>query len=308
MAVDRARAQVAAWAGRPPKDVTFTSGATEANATVLCGARTSERPLVVTTAVEHPSVLAWADRTIPVDGRGVVELAALAALLDADGPRVAVVSAMAANNETGVLQPVDEIAGLARAAGALMHIDAVQLPGRARCDLSCADAITLSAHKIGGPRGVGALISRVEIPPLLRGGPQERGRRAGTLNTPGIAGMGAAFSRAGVMEAGGRDLLEAACVRLGGEVLGAGAPRLPHTLSVLMPHPGDMLVIALDLEGVAVSTGSACSSGAGTASHVVAAMGRTGVPVRFSLGPGSRVEDAIAALERVMARLGPCAS
>ena len=153
-AVDQARRQVAALTDRDPRDVIFTSGATEANALALTGLRTEARPMVWTSAVEHPSALAWADTTLPVDAAGVLDLDALSDALARSGHRVAVVSVMAANNETGVLQPVAEIAAMVRAAGAVFHCDATQIPGRLPVRLD-ADLITLSAHKLGGPRGVG---------------------------------------------------------------------------------------------------------------------------------------------------------
>ena len=310
-AVDQARRQVAALTDRDPRDVIFTSGATEANALALTGLRTEARPMVWTSAVEHPSALAWADTTLPVDARGVLDLDALADALARSGHRVAVVSVMAANNETGVLQPVAEIAAMVRAAGAVFHCDATQIPGRLPVRLD-ADLITLSAHKLGGPRGVGALIGRPAPRPLLRGGPQERGARAGTLNTPGIVGFGAAASHVAALppfDPGPRDALEAAAMRLGATILGSGAPRLPNTLSARFGPPGELVVAALDLEGVAVSTGSACASGASEPSHVLRAMGQEGVPVRFSLGPDTSVEVVVEILEAVLRRMeASCAS
>lgn len=311
MAVDRARRQVAALVQRDARDVIFTSGATEANALALQGSRSASRPQVWTSAVEHPSALAWADRRLPVDRRGVLDLEQLARALAEAGDQVAIVSVMAANNETGVLQPVAEIAPIVRQAGALFHCDATQLPGRLPVRLD-ADLITLSAHKMGGPRGVGALIGRPAPQPQLRGGPQERGRRAGTHNTPGIVGFGAAAEAVSAQppfEPSRRDRLEAACRALGATILGEGAPRLPNTLSALFQAPGELVVAALDLEGVAVSTGSACASGASEPSHVVEAMGFSGVPVRFSLGPDTEIEAAVEALELVLRRMeGQCAS
>lgn len=310
-AIETARRQVAALVGKDPRQVVFTSGATEANALALTGMRTDERPLVWTSAVEHPSALAWADATIPVDRHGVIDLDALAEALARDGERVAVLSVMAANNETGVLQPVAQAAALARAAGVVLHCDATQLPGRLPAAVP-ADLITLSAHKLGGPRGVGALIGAPSPRPLLRGGPQERSRRAGTSNTPGILGFGAAAAHAAARSAfdpGPRDQLEATARRLGARILGEGAPRLPNTLSALFPQPGELVVAALDLEGVAVSTGSACASGASEPSHVLRAMGQEGVPVRFSLGPDTKVDVVVEILELVLRRMeGSCAS
>lgn len=309
MAVDRARSAVAALVGRDPRELIFTSGATEANALALSGLCSDERPEVWVSAVEHPSALAWGTRRMPVDGRGVIELAALEAALGKGADRVAVLSVMAANHETGVLQPVAEVAELARRAGVPFHCDATQIPGRVTFTFD-ADLITISAHKFGGPKGVGALLSRARLRPLLRGGSQERGRRAGTPNVPGIVGMGAAAAEiAGTtQDPGARDRLEAACRALGGLILGEGAPRLPNTLAVLFPVPGDLVVSALDLEGIAVSAGATCASGSSAPSPVLAAMGVHGTPVRFSLGPDSRspvgcVEAALPALARVMARM-----
>ncbi|MFT4977715.1 MAG: cysteine desulfurase [Myxococcota bacterium] len=299
MVVDRARSAVAALVGRPARTVFFTSGATEANAWALSGLRTAARPLVLASAVEHPSVLVWADHTIPVDEHGVVNIEALEELLEELGERLAVVSVMAANNETGVLQPMAAIAERVRRAGVLLHCDATQLPGRLRVDVP-ADLITVSAHKFGGPKGVGALIGDIEVAPLLRGGPQERGQRAGTHNVAGIAGMGAAAEQCGVMSPEGRDALEAMCVRLGGQVLGVGTARLPNTLSVLFPLPGDLVVMALDLAGVCASTGSACASGSSAPSHVLEAMGIRQTAVRLSLSPGQDVRPVLPILEQVI--------
>ena len=303
-ALDRARAQVAALLGRPAAAVSFTGGATEANSWTLSRAPTPERPEVLVSAVEHPSVRAWATGAIPVDARGVVQLDALDRLLRASAHRTAVVSVMLANNETGVVQPVAEVARVCAAHGVPFHCDASQAPGRIDVSGLPADWITLSAHKFGGPRGIGALVADQPPPALLRGGPQERGRRAGTPDVVAAVGMAAAAAElAELVDPGPRDALERACVRLGAEVLGAGAPRLPNTTAVLFDVPGEMVVIGLDLEGISVSTGSACSSGAAEPSHVLAAMGREGVPVRLSLGPDSDVDAAIAALERVLGRI-----
>jgi cysteine desulfurase len=280
--------------------VAFTSGATEANAWALTG---SQR--VLTSAVEHPSALAWATDLVPVDSRGVIDLEALESKL---GKQPDVLSVMLANNETGVLQPIEEIAALAARAGVLFHCDATQGPGRVDVRIP-ADLITLSAHKFGGPRGVGALIGETLPAPMLRGGPQERNRRAGTVNTPGIIGMGVAASNLPLQSPVQRDALQQFCLRHGAVVLGAGAPRLPNTLAVLFPTPGDLVVTALDLAGIQVSTGSACASGSAQASHVVEAMGLSGIPVRFSLGRDVDLRSLFAVLERVLGQLeGICAS
>ena len=299
MIVDTARGQVGRLLGRDPRQVTFTSGATEANATVLRGLRTPERPAVLVSAIEHPSVLRHATHTVPVHSDGTLDLDALRRLVDALSGQLAVVSVMAANNETGVLQPIGAVAEIAAAAGVPLHCDATQIVGRLPFDAP-VDWLSLSAHKLGGPMGVGALVGEGALAPLLLGGPQERGRRAGTHNVPGIAGMGAAAAAAVPMTPEKRDRLEAACRALGGEILGQDAPRLPNTLSVLFKVPGDLIVMALDLAGVYASNGSACSSGAAQESHVVAAMGRQGIPVRLSLGPDTDIDPVIPILERVV--------
>jgi cysteine desulfurase len=295
--LERARADVAALVGRKPADVTFTSGATEANSWLLGSAKGR----IVATAVEHPSVRDWATDLVRVDGRGVLDLDAFA---DALGDDVAIASVMAANNETGVMQPLTEVRALTRARGIPLHVDATQLPGKVPFQVD-ADFITLSAHKFGGPKGVGVLVGDRPPAPMLRGGSQERGRRAGTVNVPGIAGMGAAarIARERMIEPPARDRLEAAVRALGGRVVGEGAPRLPNTSLVLFDVPGDLVVMALDLAGIGASTGSACSSGAHEPSFVLAAMGLEGVPVRFSLGWDSDVVPVLDALPAVLERI-----
>jgi cysteine desulfurase len=302
MAVDHARRAVAAWCGADPRQIVFTSGATEANAMVLRGLPTPARPRVLASAVEHPSVGAWASDLLPVDREGRVDLAALDAFLGEHGPEIAVVSVMAANNESGVLQPIEAVAARCTAARIPFHCDATQLFGRLPAP-QVGDFLTFGPHKGGGPKGVGALRCRSPLPALLQGGPQERGRRAGTENVAAIVGFGEAARQAGTMEPSSRLALEAAVRRWGGRVLGEGAPRLPNTVLALFPYPGDLIVMALDLEGVAVSTGSACASGAAGHSHVLRAMGEDGIAVRFSTGPMTAVGPALAALDRVMERL-----
>jgi cysteine desulfurase len=294
--IERARAQVAAMAGADPAQVIFTSGATEANATALSpgwsgrpGRPALERLLV--SAVEHPSVLGGGrfgpsrTCTIPVDSAGVVARDALRALL---GGMPAMVSVMLANNETGVVQPICEVAEIVHEAGGLLHVDAVQAPGRISIDFNdlCADLMTLSAHKIGAPKGVGALIARAGLhlsEPLIGGGGQERGLRGGTENVAGIAGFGAAAAEiAGHLTAEAshvlrlRERLEAGLRAATPDVIifGERADRLPNTTS--FSHPGlraETAVIAFDLEGAAVSSGAACSSGKVQPSTVLAAMG-----------------------------------
>jgi cysteine desulfurase len=311
--VEQAREQVAALVGAEPRNVVFTSGGTEANMLALVPTATRERLLI--SAIEHPSVLAGGRfpagtiEHLSVTGDGQIDLAALERHVAALGGR-ALVSVMAANNETGVVQPVSQAARLVHSAGGLLHVDAVQLAGRIACDITAmgADLLTLSAHKIGGPKGVGALIGRTGLDaftPLITGGGQERGARAGTENVAGIAGFGAAAAAARaclVTEAARmmalRDRLEMGLKAATSEVLifGVEAERLPNT--TLFAAPGvkaETAVIALDLEGAAVSAGAACSSGKVQSSHVLAAMG---VPpplaraaVRVSLGPTTMDSD-----------------
>jgi cysteine desulfurase len=284
--VEEAREKVAALVGVTPREVVFTSGGTEANALALAP------PLgetLLVSAIEHPSVRSGGRFAriddVPVSGTGAVDVAALDSLLK--GRNRPLVSLMLANNETGVIQPVAEAAALVHAAGGLLHVDAVQGPGRIACDFKAvgADLMTLSSHKIGGPQGVGALIVRdgLAVDALVKGGGQERGTRAGTENVAGIAGFGAAAeavllhwaAEAAQMEAL-RNELEAGlkAVTPKAVIFGAEAPRLPNTTLFTVPGmKAETAVIAFDLEGVAVSSGSACSSGKVAPSHVLAAMG-----------------------------------
>jgi cysteine desulfurase len=281
--IEEARAAVAGLVSAKPEGVVFTSGGTEANHLGLLGCG---RARVLVSAVEHDSVrhaVPHAEQ-IPVDADGVIRLAALAAMLAAD-PRPAVVSVMLANNETGVMQPVSEVAAIAHAHGALFHCDAAQAAGRLPLDIAAigADLVSLSAHKLGGPTGVGALVmaDAGDLIPLQRGGGQEHGYRAGTENLVGIAGFAAAAKAAAAEIAVYhrvrhlRDALEAAVADAAPEavVIGAGARRLPNTTAVATPGiPAETQVIALDLDGVMVSAGAACSSGKVGPSHVLAAM------------------------------------
>jgi cysteine desulfurase len=304
--VETARAEVAALVNAAPGDVVFVSGGTEANHLALLGCG---RERILVSAVEHDSVrrAVPAAEPIPVDHDGVVDLDALDRMLAADG-RPALVSVMFANNETGVVQPATAIAALARARGALFHCDAVQAAGKMPLDLDRigADLVTLSAHKLGGPPGIGALVARggIEPVPMLRGGGQERGRRAGTENLPGIAGFGAAAAAAraeiGVYDIvrRWRDTLEAeiAATAPAAVVLGAAAPRLPNTSAIALPGIAAVTqVIALDLDGVMVSSGAACSSGKVGPSHVLAAMAvpaeLAAATIRVSLGWASSAAD-----------------
>ena len=311
--VERAREAVATLLGGEPANVFFTSGGTEANMLALTPAivtasekRPRERLLM--SAIEHSSVRTGgrfargAIEDIAVTPEGRLDLAALAeAAGKASRP---LVSLMLANNETGVVQPVAEAATITRAAGGLLHVDAVQGPGRIECDIGAlgADVVTLSAHKIGGPKGVGALVRRVEdihfSAPLIRGGGQERGMRAGTENVAGIAAFGAAAAavrdefRAEVARMGAlRDRLESGLKAISPQavIFGDASPRLPNTTLFGMDGiKAETAVIAFDLEGIAVSSGAACSSGKVQPSHVLAAMGispaLTRGAVRVSLG------------------------
>ncbi len=320
--VEEARAQVAAAAGARVGDVVFTSGGTEANAQALTGGwhfadRTFNRLIV--SAIEHPSVLSggrFAPSEIvhaPVTSDGVVDLEQLGGLLTAGAP--ALVSIMLANNETGVLQPVAEAARLVHDAGGILHVDAVQAFGRVPLEVSAlgADLVTLSAHKIGGPKGVGALVianADLRAPPaLIRGGGQERNRRAGTENVAGIAGFGAAAVACIDMADATqhmlrlRDRLEATLVTFAGvTVFSAGVSRLPNTtLFALKGVRAETAVIAFDLEGVAISSGAACSSGKVQPSHVLAAMGVPGElaqgAIRVSFGHATKEGDIDRCLE-----------
>lgn len=326
-AVHHARQQVAAALGWPVEGVVFTSGATEANTTALgptapghAAGPADPVGAWLGAPVEHPSVAAWLDELLPVDGDGRLDLAALDARLAparlAEAP-VAGISVQLANHETGVLQPVAEVLALAERRGVRVHVDAAQglgkLDVRARLGGRRPALLTLSSHKLGGPAGVGALLVApgVTVEPLLRGGPQERRRRAGTHAVAAIVGFGAAVEAARPMDPTLRDHLEAGLVALGGLVAGAGAPRLPNTVTVGF-EPRDPalvaadLVAALDIEGVAVSAGAACASGSPEPSPVLEAMGFPGSAVRFSLGPdtaAAEVEVVLAALRRVLERV-----
>jgi cysteine desulfurase len=317
--VEETRESVAALVGAEPRNVVFTSGGTEANVMALSpflgtGPESAARDCLLISAIEHPSVLAGgrfprdAIETVPVTPGGRLDLAALErqlAALAERGRRRPLVSVMLANNETGVLQPVSQAAALTQVAGGLCHVDAVQAVGRISCKINelGADLLTLSGHKIGGPKGVGAVIKRDHglyfTDPLIKGGGQERGGRAGTENVAGIVGFGAAATaaRLGLAQesarmAALRDRLEAGLkARMPAAVVfGAGAERLPNTTLFAVPGiKAETAVIALDLDGIAVSSGAACSSGKVQPSHVLAAMG-VAAPlaqgaIRISLGP-----------------------
>jgi len=304
-AIETARGQVAALVGASQHQVVFTAGGTEANNLALAQHRSMR---VLASAIEHESVLGAAGDAvvIPVDRDGRVDLNALERLLGREGGP-ALVAVMLANNETGVIQPVADVARIAHGHGAFVHCDAVQAAGKIAIDFAAlgVDTLALSAHKLGGPQGVGALVvaDRVELQPMLRGGGQERGRRAGTENTAGIIGFGIAAELAArdietiSRLAGLRDEMEARLRRAAPEsiVFGAAAPRLPNTSCIAMPGvAAETQVMALDLAGIAVSAGSACSSGKVKPSHVLAAMGAgdlAGNAIRVSGGWRSAPED-----------------
>jgi cysteine desulfurase len=330
--LDVARERVAALLEVSPGEVVFTGGATEANNTALlavAAARPDGRRHVVATAVEHPSVDAALDdlearghpvTRVPVGRSGRVDVAAVAGALRDD---TALVSVIWANNETGVLQPVEAIAELARARGAWMHSDATQAvgkhairPGRLPIDL-----LSLSAHKFGGPKGVGCLVVRgaIAFPPLLRGGPQERRRRGGTENVAGIAGLGVAceLARRELPErvAGYARLRDRLWDGIAAKVPGAlrnGDPQhvLANTLNATFRDtPGELLLQALDVEGIAASAGAACASGSIEPSHVLVAMGFSPAEargtLRFSVGHGtdeSAIDRVLALLPDLVAR------
>jgi cysteine desulfurase len=300
--IEAARRPVAALVGALPAEVVFTSGGTEANNMALAGA--GRRRLLVS-SVEHDSVLraaAQAER-IPVDAGGVVDLNAFERML-AGSHEPALVSVMLANNETGVVQPIADVVRVARAAQALVHCDAVQAAGKMPVDVHGlgVDYLSLSAHKLGGPAGVGALIVRADAPfaSNRRGGGQESNRRAGTENVAGIAGFGAAAAEArnGLAVEALRERLEAALLAIAPEarVFGAGARRLGNTTCISMPGvKAETQVMALDLAGVCISAGAACSSGRVQRSAVLAAMGveesLADTAIRISLGWDTRPED-----------------
>ena len=277
--MEDARELLADRFGGRAADLVFTSGGTEADVLAIHALGAGRRLIVG--ATEHDAVRAAAPgaAVLPVDRSGVADLEALAALL-ADGPPT-LVCLMLANNETGVLQPVADAAALCRRYGARLHVDAVQAAGRMAVDLRAldADSLAVSSHKLGGPAGAGALLLAPDvssIAPLICGGGQERGRRGGTPPVAVIAGFAAAAAASGDASvlAPLRDAAEAAAVACGAVVCGAEAPRLPNTTCLALPGVrADAQVIALDLAGVAVSAGAACSSGKVAASHVLQAMG-----------------------------------
>jgi cysteine desulfurase len=331
-ALDEARDAVARLIGGDAAEIVFTSGGTEADNLALRGAAQTRwaegrRHLVVTT-IEHEAVLTtaralardgWTVTEVPCGANGLIDVERVAAAITTD---TAIVSVMLANNETGVIQPVAECARLAHACGAWMHTDAVQAAGKVPVDVRGlgVDLLSISAHKFGGPQGVGALWLRkgVGLRSHMTGGRQERGRRAGTENVAGIAAAGAAAHDAALhLETrmttitAQRDRLESALAAAlpALHVNGGASPRVSNTSNVSIDGvEGESLVIALDLDGIAVSTGSACSSGTLEPSHVLRAMGlpasRVQSAVRFSLGPAITEADIDTVVEAVVRRVG----
>ncbi|MBL8839545.1 MAG: cysteine desulfurase [Alphaproteobacteria bacterium] len=300
--VEVAREQVAALVGAAPSQVVFTASATEANNLALHGLGSAASRRILVSGIEHDSIIAAADEAtrIAATADGLIDLAALERDLARD-ERPALVALMLANNETGAIQPVAEAARIARAHGALLLCDAAQAVGKIAVDIGAlgCDALTVSAHKFGGPQGAAALVLAGDPPlaSLIRGGGQERGRRAGTENVPAIAGFGVAAKLAAedlprmAALAAQRDRLEAAVRRVapGAEIFAAAAERLPNTSCLSMPGvASETQIMALDLAGVAVSAGSACSSGKVRASRVLTAMGVplavANTAIRVSLG------------------------
>jgi cysteine desulfurase len=321
--VEDARDSIAGAVGALPRNIIFTSGGTEANALALTpglrrGAGLAVERLVVS-AIEHTSVLAGgrfpadAISTVGVTSLGLLDLDRLRAMLE--GEPAALVSVMLANNETGAVQPVKEAAAIVHSAGGLLHVDAIQAFGKIPFDINemNADLVTLSGHKIGGPKGVGALVlaeGMLGFEPLLRGGGQEKGRRAGTENVAGIAGFGAAAEAAmGALKTDAlrleslRNRLESGLRKTPGAIVFADdVPRLPNTTLFTVPGlRAETAVIGFDLAGVAVSSGSACSSGKVQPSHVLEAMGfgpkTTQGAVRLSLGWSTSDADIDCCLE-----------
>lgn len=309
--VERARAEVGALVSVPAGSVTFVSGGTEANALAIESAKAAGVLRIIVSAIEHDAVVETAKASglpvqiLPVDGEGVADLAWLAQALEVPGKTL--LCLMLANNETGAIQPVAEASALVRAADGWLHVDAVQAAGKVAVDFSGlgADTMALSAHKLGGPQGVGALVAgtRATLVRRQHGGGQERGRRAGTENVAGIAGFGAAAraareSLASMTEQSHwRDALAERVKAQGAVVLGEGAARLPQTLCFAGEGFGsEVQVMTLDLAGVMVSAGSACSSGKVKASRVVEAMGRQDLApfaLRVSGGWASTEDDWI---------------
>jgi cysteine desulfurase len=320
-AVEQARASVSRLLGCRPSEVVFTSGGTESdNLAVFGSAKTGDH--VVSSSVEHHAVLHAVERladrgvevtVVPVDGEGVVSAEDVRRALR---PNTRLVSVMMANNETGVLQPVEEIGRITREAGVRFHVDAVQAAGKVAIDVEAigCDLLSISGHKMHGPQGTGALFvrRRTRLEPLFAGGAHERQRRAGTENVAGIVGLGKAAECAMEALRGGaaermrelRDRLETGLRESASGVNGGRTARVPNTSNVWFASlDGEALVIGLDLKGLAVSSGAACSSGASEPSHVLQAMGlpieRARASLRFSLHRQTTVEEIDRAIELV---------
>ena len=333
-AVDHARESIARMLHCRPAEVVFTSGGTESDNLALFGVLAPGDHLITTT-IEHHAVLHAAQSLasrgvevtfLPVTPQGIVEPTALLAALQ---PNTRLVSIMYANNETGVVQPIDALAGIAHAGGALFHTDAVQAGGKLPLDVSPhgflkdVDLLTLSGHKLYAPKGIGVLYVRrsVRLAPMFHGGAHERQRRAGTENVPGIVGLGKAaeISTEWIKAEGPaklaalRDRLEQGILAQVDEtgVSGAGAPRVCNTSSIYFDHvEAEALLIALDLKGLSVSGGSACQSGASEPSHVLTAMGlsaaRARATLRFSLSKlttEAEVDEALKIIPAAVAHL-----
>ncbi len=333
-AIDEARTDVSTLLGADPSEVLFTSGGTESDNIAVRGAsealEAAGRRHLIASSIEHEAVLntlkalakrGWRTTLLPVDQTGIASPDALRAALADD---TALVSVMHANNEIGTIQPITELARIAHGRGALFHTDAVQTAAKVPVDVKTlgVDMLSISAHKFYGPKGVGALWIRrgLRVLPLLTGGRQERSRRAGTENVAGIVGMGVAarIARGKMADEGARlsalrDRLEAGILAAvpGTAVNGARQPRVPNTTNVSFDRvEAESLLIALDLEGIAVSTGSACSSGTLEPSHVLKAMGfnahRAQNSIRFSLGASNtdgEIDRVVAVLPKIVEKL-----
>ncbi|MFZ2085162.1 MAG: IscS subfamily cysteine desulfurase [Candidatus Sulfotelmatobacter sp.] len=329
-AVERARDSVASLLGCRAPEIVFTSGGTESNNLAIAGL-TSADDHVITSGIEHHAVLHACKHLeemgcevtyVPVDGRSLVDSDDVRRALR---PNTKLISIMMANNETGVLQPVEEIGKIAEEADVYFHIDAVQAAAKVPIDVKriACDALSISGHKIHAPQGVGVLYVRkgTHLQPLFYGGRHERSRRAGTENVPGIVALGKAaelamqgFERGEDKKMSAlRDRLQVGILAQVEEagVNGEGAPRVPNTTNIYFDHiEGEAMVISLDLKGLAVSTGAACSSGAIEPSHVLTAMGlrvdRARASIRFSLGKQNTAEDidfALVLVPEAVARL-----
>lgn len=328
-AIERAREQIADAVSAHPSQVIFTSGGTEANNLAITGIASSYgTSQIVTSAIEHPCVTrpalsmkqrGWKHANLNVDNSGVVELSELDAILDMD---TCIVSVMLANNETGAIQPIAEIAEIARRHGVIIHTDAVQALGKMKVDFDALNvhAMTLSSHKINGPQGVGALVldKRIDIQPVIYGGGQERGLRSGTENVAAIVGFGAAcellntrlLQHAGLIRQL-RDRLEAGLKKLGATIFGTTAERLSNTSFFAFNEiEGETLVMAMDRKGFAVASGSACSSDSSEPSSVLLAMGverdLAKGAIRVSLGANNtseQIEAFLNVLDKEITRL-----